>query len=450
MNHSCVIHPELKAPLSHALEDGKYGRMFPDLPGLKIEPGVLVALGQAGGSIEGRGKLDGDNPRIPAGWAFLGQFIAHDITRDVSLLQHHANVGELRNFRAPRLDLESVYGAGPSNAPFFYDAHDPDLFLLGLNDAGEAEDLPRNPQGVALSADPRDDTHTLVSQLHVAYLKFHNAIVRRLRARGMPKEAVFEEARRTARWHHQWIVVHEFLPLHVGRDLVTEILRDGPKFFNLEGSVSIPVEFADAAYRFGHPQVRAAYQLNTSSGERPLFPDLLGFQPVTSDKRLDWSLFFDMDESVTPQLTHRLEPRIAGPLVHLPAAMVGEVAEAHQSSLAYRDLERGSDCELPSGEAVAARMGVEPLSAQEIGLGAHGWHGETPLWYYILREAAVRHDGEQLGAVGGRIVAEVLVGLVMSDPTSYLTLKPDWQPVLPSKVQHEFWMADLLRFAETA
>jgi hypothetical protein len=61
----------------------------------------------------------------------------------------------------------------------------------------------------------------------------------------------------------------------------------------------------------------------------------------------------------------------------------------------------------------------------------------------VLREAAVQHDGEQLGAVGGRIVGDVLVGIISSDPESYLAVDPDWTPTLP---RHEgsFHVRDLL------
>ena len=78
---------------------------------------------------------------------------------------------------------------------------------------------------------------------------------------------------------------------------------------------------------------------------------------------------------------------------------------------------------LASGEAIARLPAVRVLSAEEVGLSERGWSGETPLWFYILREADVLHDGDQLGPVGGRIVGEVLVGLSMpipspSDPSS--------------------------------
>jgi hypothetical protein len=79
-----------------------------------------------------------------------------------------------------------------------------------------------------------------------------------------------------------------------------------------------------------------------------------------------------------------------------------------------------------------------------------GWKSETPLWFYILREAEVRHNGERLGDVGGRIVAEVLLGLIGGDPNSYLNAESEWSAELPSVQEGHFTMADLLRFAKVA
>ena len=69
---------------------------------------------------------------------------------------------------------------------------------------------------------------------------------------------------------------------------------------------------------------------------------------------------------------------------------------------------------------------MPPLTAEQVGLAEHGWAGETPLWLYILKEADVLHDGERLGPVGGRIVGEVLVGIIDADPESFRSLDPDW------------------------
>jgi hypothetical protein len=94
-------------------------------------------------------------------------------------------------------------------------------------------------------------------------------------------------------------------------------------------------------------------------------------------------------------------------------------------------------------------MGVEPLSTSEVGLYDLGWKSETPLWFYILKEAEVRNRGERLGEVGGRIVAEVLLGLLDGDPSSYRNAGTEWQPVLPGARTGHFTMTDLFRFAGT-
>src|SRR5207247_7319418 len=148
--HSCVIAPHLKGSLS-TVEDGKYGRMFPGLPGPETDEAILLTLGRSGSVMDAASRVDGsdaatDNPRIPAGFTFLGQFVAHDITADRSLLLHHARLNELRNFRTPRLDLESLYGGGPTGSPYLYDLDDADKLLIGVNDQGELADVPRNRQ----------------------------------------------------------------------------------------------------------------------------------------------------------------------------------------------------------------------------------------------------------------------------------------------------------------
>jgi len=448
-SHSCVISPRFKGALAHVAE-GKYGRMFPDLPPLEIEEGLLRALGRAGSGMDAPINTEddslGDNPRIPAGFTFLGQFIAHDITRDPSLL-HHARHGELRNFRVPRLDLEAVYGGGPVSNPYFFDKDDPDRFLLGDNEPGVAKDLPRNPQGLALIADSRNDVHTVISQLHLAFLRFHNAVVDNLRSRLGSDPNLFEEARRVCTWHYQWIVLREFLPMTVGQPLVDQIRQEGHVVYAFEDQPFIPLEFADAAYRFGHPQIRATYQLNASTRGLTIFPDLAGTRPIPSAHVVDWSRFFVIPNCPEPQASRRIAPRLAHPLIDLPEEIVGKVQRPEDRSLAYRDLQRGSDCGLPSGEAIAQEMGLQPLSRKEVGLRSYGWEGETPLWYYILKEAEIRECGERLGEVGGRIVAEVLIGLLEGDPNSYLNLQPDWRPTLPSMRPGDFTMADLLRVA---
>jgi hypothetical protein len=109
-------------------------------------------------------------------------------------------------------------------------------------------------------------------------------------------------------------------------------------------------------------------------------------------------------------------------------AITGECKMKEYYSLAMRDLQRGQSVGLPSGEAVARHIGVTPLTTEQIGIASTGWQGETPLWYYILREADVCAGGHRLGPIGGRIVAEVLIGLIESDATSFRRNSQDWRP----------------------
>jgi Animal haem peroxidase len=449
--HSCVLRPNLKGALSQEATD-KYGRMFPGLPPPTAGEDALIALGRSGAVMDDASGADdatstGDNHSIPAGWTFFGQFIAHDITADRSLIQHHANVDELHNFRTPRLDLESVYAAGPTGTPYMYDIGDPDNFLLGTNDAGQKNDLPRNSQGCALVGDPRDDVHSIISQLHVAFLKFHNQVVDYLRDHGTPDADVFAAAQQVVRWHYQWIVIHEFLPLTVGQAQVDDILAHGPRFYRWAERPFIPIEFSDAAYRYGHSQIRAIYQLNDHTQGR-VFPDCAGACPVSQNRAIDWRYFFRLDEAHPPQPTRRIDARLVHPLITLPESVVGQTEIPAHHSLAVRDLLRGYALDLPSGEAVAAAMGVPPLTEDERGLRELDWEGETPLWYYVLKESEVRAGGEQLGEVAGRIVAEVLIGLIDADPRSYRSADTEWKPSLPGARAGTFTMTDLLRFAE--
>ena len=451
--HSCVVAPHLKDELS-TTDTGKYGLMFAGLQGLETDETYLLTLGREGSLMdvdthhEGEGALD--NPRIPAGFPIFGQFIAHDITADRSLLLHHARLEELRNFRSPRLDLECLYAPGPSGDPHLYDLNDLDTFLLGINEMGELNDLPRNRQGRALVGDPRNDVHLIISQLHLAFLKFHNRVVDLLREQGTPAGNVFNEARRLVRWHYQWIVAHEFLPLSVGDALMNDLLENGPRFYRFVEEPFIPAEFADAAYRFGHSQIRNRYTLNAKGATGNVFPDCAGTCPVPHERVIDWRYFFTLDSHHTPQASKKIDTSLAHALLHLPTSVVGDTTTPEQHSLAYRDLERGLALNLPAGETIARYMGVEPLRANDVGLNKLGYQGETPLFYYILKEAEVRNSGHFLGAVGGRIVAEVLLGLLDGDPTSYRNADNAWTPTLPCERAGDFTLADLLRFASVA
>jgi Animal haem peroxidase len=443
-DHCLAPSRTIDAPLEGA--SGRYERLFPDLEPLASDEASLLRFAVPGGVCDGGTSCE-DARDTAAGWPFFGQFIAHDITADRSELAHHADGRHLLNFRTPRANLECLYGAGPVGNPFLYSRDDPAKLLLGRNDAGEEADLPRNPEGIALVGDPRNDSHLFMAQLHVAMLRMHNHLVDRLLAGGVAEHDVFERARREASWHYQWVVIHDYLPMLVGGALVDELLAQGPRFYRVDGSPRIPLEFADGAFRYGHSQIRNDYVLNEHSAEHRLFPDLLGFTSVPAARSVDWSLLFDVPGHPPAQRAKRIDGRLARSLIELPTALTGESEDEAYQSLAGRDLQRGHAYGLPSGEAVARAMGEEPLSRAEVGLAEFGWEADSPLWFYVLRESEARADGERLGAVGGRIVAEVLLGIIDNDPESYRAVEPDWTPTLPSR-SNRFELTDVLVPAE--
>ena len=413
---------------------GRYARMLPDLPRLECDDEELLALGLAA-AVPDDELVDGGEA---AGWPVLGQLVAHDITADRSPLTARADLSRIGNFRSPRANLECLYGDGPVGAPFLYSRDDPAKLL----EAGH--DLPRNVEGIALLGDPRDDVHQLIAQLHVALIRAHNRAVDGVRAKGVAEADCFDTARRVTTWLYQWVVVHDFLRRLVGDDLVAEVLDEGPRWYRPGPESYIPFEFADAAYRYGHSQMRQRYRLNDALEPQSLFPDLLGFRPDRAGQ------------------AHRLvvHVRPAGPApgparqAHRrpPAPRAGGAAgRHHRRGGAARATARwpGATCSagtasgLPSGEAVARAFGERPLDEDELGLrAAHGWTAETPLWLYVLKEAQARGGGDRLGPVGGRIVAEVLIGILRNDPESYLAVEPDWRPAAPSG--DPFGVADLL------
>jgi hypothetical protein len=403
-----------------------YGRMFPELPSFQADEEFLRALGRAGGICD-CGDVDETADSLggtEAGWPIFGQFVAHDITADRSILRSHADTAQLRNARSPQINLECLYGDGPTGNPFLYQRDDPAKFLLGPGGA----DVQRNADGIAIIGDPRNDSHMLISQLHLAMLKAHNMFVDVARLSGTPADSIFEAASRNLRWHHQSIVLHEFLPGLVGQKLADQVLREGPRWFRPVPNAFIPLEFADAAYRYGHAQIRHHYRLNLQADPVPLFPDLLGFRPVPREHAIDWTLFFDVPGAIPAQRCKKIDGKLVRALIDLPVAVTGECEIEDYHSLAVRDLQRGQGTGLPSGESVARYMGIAPLTAKQVGIASSGWHGETPLWFYILREADVCTGGDLLGPVGGRIVAEVLVGLIDADTTSFRHDKQGWKP----------------------
>ena len=425
---------------------------------------------------------DGPDPEesgIPALYTYLGQFIDHDITFDpASSSQMQDDPDALTDFRTPALNLDSIYGGGPADQPYVYDGANG--FLLGNPLTGgdpKATDLPRNNSNPAraIIADPRNDENIILSQLQGLFHRFHNRLLQE--NQNLP----FEQVQKLVRFNYQYVLLNDFLPRIVHSSVIEDLKTDGSydrkklKFFHWKNRPFIPVEFSVAAYRLGHSMIRPGYRLN----DRTLLPifgtpdskavgfgdDLTGFRAVGADRAIDWGRFIDIDtrrydgtdaeKNRRLQFAYRIDTSVVNSLARLPA-----VIASNPSSLAKRNLERSWRLGLPSGQQVAHAMGVEPIPDNEILIGkgvdkqdpgdpfvstidtvAPVFKKNCPLWTYILAEAMQQQEKvhisvsdnvtittPKLGAVGGRIVAEVFLGLMFGDNRSLLTLEPKWRP----------------------
>lgn len=364
---------------------------------------------------------------------------------------------------------------------------------VGLEQPLTTQDLPRSsakaagqgPQARAIIGDPRNDENVIVSQFQGLMLRFHNHL-----ADGRA-DLSFSQVQQEVRFHYQWAVLNDFLPTVVSHDVLKHVLPhlsdlthpsnvhvDPPKleFYDFKNSMFMPLEFSAAAYRFGHSMVRPGYRLNDTAGPFAIFPladlpddpGLTGFDAFPGNWAIDWGRFIDLDErpfgSDDPddpdnpkrlQLAYKIDTSLVNPLSNLPK----RVAADPPPSLASRNLLRGWRMRLPSGQDVARAMSVPVLEDEELKIGKFTgdladilgsvvekggdvFAGNCPLWTYVLAETEqvkvkVKVAGgnkpiatQRLGPVGGRIVAETIVGIMAGDGQSYLNQNPLWQPSL--------------------
>jgi hypothetical protein len=495
----------LEGTVRSPLFEGRFGRMFRALPAasftvddLKKLADKMVAEHEDAPTPETEAD-DEENagghpeaPTISAGYTYLGQFIDHDLTFDpASSLMKQADPDALVDYRTPRFDLDNIYGRGPNDQPYMYQ-DDGVRMLLGRPLTGNADDnrtrdVPRNDPGGsspkrALIGDPRNDENVIVSQLQATFLRFHNRVADVVNAKS---DADFPNVQRLVRWHYQWVVLNDFLPTivepntlaavlpHVAKQ--TTVLNDPPqlRFYQPKKDPFLPVEFSVAAYRFGHSMVRPIYRLNQLIPRFPIFdsadPDpnasLVGFREFPDNWAIEWKLFFKMGgapkfgpQRIQP--AYKIDSSLVSPLGTLPPS----VASSDFPSLAERNLLRGLRMGLPSGQAVAAAIGVPVVPDDRLRVGkaneddtpnnpllvklSPAFKNNAPLWYYILAESQqVFQDNDtpiRLGPVGGRIVAEVFAGLMLGDQYSFLKQDPTWKPFPQFMKAGKFGIAELI------
>jgi nucleoid-associated protein YgaU len=445
---------------------------------------TVKRLKELGRTMVDPGAATGDGT-VPAIYTYFGQFVDHDITFETSSFPTADLLApglaplpvarirdELKNLRTASLELDSLYGPPAPRDP----ANHAKL-LVGkvtrLNGTqvplkrppgkGDDNDLPRDPRNAdplrdraARIGDPRNDENLIVAQLHLAFLKAHNRLVDQGRS--------FEEARRLVRQHYQHIVLHDFLKRVADPAIVDRVIARNRFYDALAEPFFLPLEFTVAGFRFGHTMVRDTYDFNLNFNPASLgllftFTALSGelgdFDTLPDNWIIQWERF------VAPgggrNKARRFDTKLADGLFNLQT-VTGEVEQpADAANLAVRNLLRGYGLRMPTGQALAKRLGLPALTADELEAAAastrqakvlrdSGFLQRTPLWYYLLAEAR-HHGGQRLGPVGGTLVAEVLVGLVRRSEDSILR-SPGWVPSLPAAKPGRFDLADLLRFAK--
>jgi Animal haem peroxidase len=402
-------------------------------PNKQYDPHLLLALSASIKATVDTVKDGADaeeNLWLPAGYTYLGQFIDHDLTFDNTSSLNPDDKAEsgkkdrvIINLRSPRFDLDSLYGDGPDAQPFMYDDDGASLLLKDgfenqcQSDFNQAhQDLLRSPNGRAIIGDKRNDENSIVSQIHLTFIKFHNAVVAKLKITqpDLQGTLLFQTAQKEVRWAYQLLVIEDFLPRIVQKpvleDLEYKSIADRKHRYALytdKKRTNLPLEFVGAAYRFGHSGVRFGYRLNTETA-LSIFPptepttsgvdSLLGFDPLPESHVIDdWGRFFPLtlpmdlqsdlgkvpeeDEKgeaipnprIRLQFAYKIDTTLADPLAILPPNVLptsnekgGAIQEVkdkiapaklpdlkERPSLALLNLLRGNTYKIQGGQAIA-------------------------------------------------------------------------------------------------
>ncbi|GJD48053.1 hypothetical protein OPKNFCMD_0768 [Methylobacterium crusticola] len=409
----------IEAGASPGFGYGRFGRMFELDPATRMPVEALQDIAgamireDAGAPITEAEDVD-ENPAIPAGYTYFGQFVDHDITFDPTPLNgSEIDVRALEDFRTPALDLDSLYGSGPDDQPYLYKGLalrlGPDPGNAGAR-IGARADLQRLPEDqIALIGDKRNDENKIVSQIHSGLIAFHNKVVADdsliAKVGGDPGRATsrFRAAATITRWHYQWVVVFDYLARVLMPGVLERVLNRRGFMPNLQYYAKpglrfgyMPVEFAGAAFRFGHSMVRPSYALNVAIGTDPAgriptfsrgrnFENMNGFPgPLPTNWGIDWGYFLEGIKATVPeangpadrgpgasvptfqvpQRSYRIDALLAQPLGDLPEFRTEE--DHWVRNLAFRNLDRGQMLGLPSGERVARAIGARPVPPDQV------------------------------------------------------------------------------------
>ena len=454
--------PCIHAHASGASPKGHYSRLF-GLPAQPIghsDEAKLMELGKAM-----RYPVDREPPFTPrTGFTYFGQFLGHDLTHETTPLDGpFLEPEQTPNYRTPKFDLDHVYGRGPAGSAYLYEGEEgAETFKIGHTiPGGYPRDLPIEHGHVLIGdlADRRDLDNLILRQLHVLFLKFHNEAVRQLQENpeleanaGLRRDrTLFERARRLVCWHYQWIIRHDYLPRVVdsgfwARNQERVGLGAGQEF-------QVPIEFSLAAFRFGHSMVRNTYALNCRQ-RRVLLEQLMALghraEPIPDGYVLEWGAFLDgLPTSITVASSHAIDTSVSHAMHGLSPGIIRLSSERETidpANLPVRTLLRGARARLASGQEVAeALVSQNKIDRRDQLMGAelsrdtcdrsgsvlweNALHENTPLFYYILKEAELKTGGTRLGPVGSYIVAEVIQRALECDRDGYLASPGEkWQP----------------------
>jgi hypothetical protein len=442
----------------------RYSRLFKR----KFSPHSEQSLKDLADQMESDGDPN-DLEGFPSGLVYFGQFIDHDLTKDLTKLDAvpYPEPEQTRNHRTPRFDLDSVYGGGPNS---YEDIQPEDSIYEGIGSGAERlridpvdvapsgsqgpvifADIPRRGDATPVIPDARNDENLIISQIHVLFLRLHNRLTELL-DRPNPMiplgngESTFNTARRLVTWHYQWLILNDFLPRIALDSVFRSLVCEGKKprlFHTYPGqSVALPVEFTMAAFRFGHSMVRDKYLLNHQTSLQ--LPGILNFEArrLEANQVIDWPRFFGGAEVMN--VAQKIDTTIAQGLYALSHRIVtlfrGGPGPSTEFVLPRRTLLRGSRVGLPSGQEACRKARMPPLDIDPRHrdynvLKKSGMLKRTPLWYYLLYEAEIagvdqtvegKKGGHRLGLLGSTIVAEVILGVLRADKQSFIHQR--WEP----------------------
>ena len=493
MNRMEPGHGTSRAQHSPHLRLGNFGRLFPDLPTWAVDceiqsrqqaVEIFERLGGPKGIMHDATDCSEDSS-IPAAYTFFAQFVDHDITLDAeSELRSEPldteEIDSLPNLRSASLDLDSVYGFGPDISPYLYltDRSRPGFLGTGSNVQGieNPHDVPRTSDGVALIGDFRNDENLFLSQMHLLFLRLHN----RLRI-----GRSFEQAQQAARYHYQHVVLRDLLRRVCDENVYGFALGQIQQNSELEraertypfrlssliddsGRLRMPVEFSGAAYRFGHTMVRSHYPVNREYPSVQIFDERLrttGFRQPAPDLTVDWRFLLELEEYHPNVCSKKLDHLLANELVALPIPVVPAGSPTNEHSLAFRNLLRGYVFGLPSGQSIAIALSEAGYGDIDTSVdlnfeGIPRWtdlDGElrsklekhTPLFFYLMREAAVSGGGERLGPVGSAILMEVFGAMLLHHTTFLTDTELEWHPDPSIARGEDLTLASLVRYVSS-